>query len=172
MRDPKVRTGWLIGLAVLLVTASCHRDDRQAPAPGAIGPHEVEPAATAEGPTETAPTAGVSSEPRRPLPVVRGDLFLSEHISLPAGARVRVRVIRLGASDEVVATLELAAPRRMPIPFELVCDPATIDESAAYGVEAEVVRAGAVVFATPGPVPVLAGGAPTLGIKLLLRRMS
>jgi len=172
MRAHTIRTGWRIGLAVLLVTASCHRDDQQAAAPGAIGSHEVEPAATAEGPTETTPTAGVSGEPRRPPPVVRGDLFLSERISLPAGARVRVRVIRLGASDEVVATLELAAPRRMPIPFELVCDPEAIERNAAYGVEAEVVRGGTVVFATPGPVPVLAGGAPTVGVKLLLRRQS
>jgi uncharacterized lipoprotein YbaY len=84
-----------------------------------------------------------------------------------------VRVVGLGgggATTGVVAAVQFQAPRHIPIPFEVVCDPAQIDEGASYGLEAEIVRGKAAVFTTASPVPVLAGGLPTTGVKLLLRR--
>lgn len=109
----------------------------------------------------------------RPLPVVSGDIFYRERIVLPPDATVRVRVIRLGsrgAPRPVIAELAFAAPRRVPIPFKLECDPQALEPGASYGLEASISRRGTVEFATVEPAPVLAGGLPTSGLKILVRR--
>jgi len=108
-----------------------------------------------------------------PLPVVSGDIFYRERIVLPPDATVQVRVVRLGSrggSRPVVAELAFAAPRRLPIPFKLECDLQALEPGASYGLEASISRRGMVEFATVEPVPVLAGGLPTSGLKILVRR--
>jgi len=132
------------------------------------------PASAIGVPATAQPTAvGTPTPTPRPLPVVSGDIFYRERIVLPPDATVRVRVIRLGprgAPRPVIAELAFAAPRRVPIPFKLECDPQALEPGAAYGLEASISRRGTVEFATVEPAPVLAGGLPTSGLKILVRR--
>lgn len=131
---------------------------------------QPEPTVGATGSAAVEEGTGVA---RRPLPVVSGEIYVRERIAFPAGTVVGIRVVRLGAGGSVtgmVAAVELPAPRHLPIPFEVVCDPDSIEEGGTYGLEAEIVRGGSTVFTTAGPMPVLAGGLPTAGVKLLLQR--
>ena len=61
-------------------------------------------------------------------------------------------------------------PLLLSIPEYLGVDPGSVEEGGAYGLEAEIVRGKETVFTTVSRVPVLAGGLPTSGIKLLLQR--
>jgi putative lipoprotein len=105
--------------------------------------------------------------------VVSGDIFYRERMVLPPDATVRLRVVRLGpkgAPRPVIAEQSFAAPRRVPIPFKLECDPQALVADAAHGLEVSISRRGKVEFATVEPAPVLAGGLPTTGLKILVRR--
>jgi uncharacterized lipoprotein YbaY len=81
-----------------------------------------------------------------------------------------VRLGQKGAARPVIAELSVAPTRRLPIPFSLTCDPQSLEPGASYGLEVAISRRGKTEFATPEPVPVLAGGLPTTGLKILVRR--
>ena len=163
------RGTWLWPALVLLVVASaaCQRAGGRGGAAATPSPT----AAAALAPTQ--PVVGSPTPTPRPLPVVSGDIFYRERLVLPSDATVRVRVVRLGqrsASRPVIAELAFPAPRRIPIPFTLECDPSSLEPGAAYGLEVSISRRGKVEFATAEPVPVLAGGRPSPGLKVLVRR--
>ena len=159
---------WLALVVLLVAAAACQRA-------GGRGGAAATPTPTAAGGLAPAQPAAVGSPTPtpRPLPVVSGDIFYRERIVLPSDATVRVRVVRLGqrsAPRPVIAELAFPAPRRVPIPFTLECDPSSLEPGAAYGLEVSISRRGKVEFATAEPVPVLAGGRPSPGLKVLVRR--
>jgi putative lipoprotein len=158
---------------LLAAATACGRPGGPGGRAGA-GATPTAPASAIGGPATAQPTAvGTPTPTPRPLPVVSGDIFYRERIVLPPDATVQVRVIRLGsrgAPRPVIAELAFAAPRRVPIPFKLECDPQALEPGASYGLEASISRRGTVEFATVEPVPVLAGGLPTSGLKILVRR--
>lgn len=164
------RRNWLWPALVLLLVASaaCQR------AGGRGGAATTPTPTAARGFPPTQPVVVGSPTPTpRPLPVVSGDIFYRERIVLPSDATVRVRVVRLdqrGAPRPVIAELAFAPPRRVPIPFTVACDPGSLEPDAAYGVEVSISRRGKVEFATAEPVPVLADGRPSAGLKILVRR--
>ena len=165
----RVRGGrlWPVLLILVVATVACQRAGDRAggaatPTPASGEPVPVQPGVVAS------PTV-----PPRPLPVVSGDIYYRERITLPPDAKVRVRVVRLGqkgAARPVIAELAVAPTRRLPIPFSLTCDPQSLEPGASYGLEVAISRRGKTEFATPEPVSVLAGGLPTTGLKILVRR--
>ena len=166
------RSCWWSAVAMLVAAAAaCGRAGGPG---GGAGATPTAPASAIGGPATAPPTAvGTPTPTPRPLPVVSGDIFYRERIVLPPDATVRVRVIRLGprgAPRPVIAELAFAAPRRVPIPFKLDCDPQALEPGATYGLEVSISRRGKVEFATVEPAPVLAGGLPTTGLKILVRR--
>ena len=164
------RRYWLWPALVLLLVAAaaCQR------AGGRGGTAATPTPTAAAGLAPTQPVVVGSPTPTpRPLPVVSGDIFYRERIVRPSDATVRVRVVRLGqrgAPRPVIAELAFPAPRRVPIPFTLECDPSSLEPGAAHGLEVSISRRGKVEFATAEPVPVLAGGRPSPGLKVLVRR--
>jgi putative lipoprotein len=161
---------WLVLAMLLAAATACQR------AGGPGGRAVATPSAPGgglAGPATVQPTSATPTPTPRPLTAVSGDIFYRERIALPPDATVQVRVVRLGrpgAGRTVVAEQSFAAPRRVPIPFELECDPQALEARAAYGLEATISRRGKVEFATVEPVPVLAGGLSTRGLKILVRR--
>ena len=166
----RVRGGrlWPVLLILFAATVACRRGG-----PAERGGEVVTPTVSAAaGPGQPEAVASPTVPPR-PLPVVSGDIFYRERITLPPDAKVRVRVVRLGergASRPVIAELAVAPTRRLPIPFSLTCDPQSLEPGADYGLEVAISRRGKTEFATPEPVSVLAGGLPTTGLKILVRR--
>ena len=168
-----LRASWLwLALAVVIAIAiatavTCQRG-------GGRAGRSASPTPEVDGPLPAQPEVAASpTQPPRPLPVVSGDIFYRERIVLPSDARVTVRVVRLGPrgpSRPVIAEASVAPTRRLPIPFSLTCDPASLEPGADYGLEVTISRRGKTEFATPEPVPVLAGGLPTTGLKVLVRR--
>mgnify|MGYP001127695477 CR=1 FL=1 len=164
------RRSWLWPALVLLLVAAaaCQRAGSR----GGAAATPTRTVAAGLAPTQPVPVGSPTPTPR-PLPVVSGDIFYRERIVLPPDATVRVRVVRLGQSGAprpVLGELAFPAPRRAPIPFTLACDPSSLEPGAAYGLEVSISRRGKVEFATAEPVPVLAGGRPSPGLKILVRR--
>lgn len=155
-------------------TVACRPDGGGAPTVADAG-------ATSAG---TAVPGGPTGEPSAPetvveppppaLPVIRGDIYLRERVSLPPRSTAKVRIVRLGGGDRVtavVASAEVEAPRQMPIPFELTVDPADLEPGGRCALQAEIVHGGTTVFETPAPVLMELRGSSVSGVKLLLRRV-
>jgi putative lipoprotein len=160
---------WPVLVMLLAAAAACQR----AGGPGGRGALGQTPTTATLLPPAPPAVVGSPTPTPRPLPVVSGDIFYRERIVLPSDATVRVRVVRLGprgAPRPVIAELAFPPPRRVPIPFSLSCDPDALEPGAEYGLEASIARRGKVALATVEPVPVLAGGRPSPGLKVLVRR--
>jgi uncharacterized lipoprotein YbaY len=159
--------------AAVLSAGACRPSDVSGK-PSGRATRGAEPARTPE-PTiaTTSPERTPAVPTPAPVPRVTGEIYLRERVALPAGTLVRIRAVRLdpGGSRTVVASFERAAPKHPPIAFELVCDPDDVAGAAEIDLEAEILRGERAVFRTPAPVPVLIGGHPTLGVKLVLRRV-
>ena len=170
MRSGRASSLWLVLAIVVAAAPACRRDSGSG---GRTGATPAAPGAAGDGAATAQLPAAAPTPTPRPLPAVSGDIFYRERIALPPDATVQVRVVSLGrpgAARTVVAEQSFAAPRRVPIPFKLECDPQALQPGAAYGLEATISRRGKVEFATVEPVPVLDGGRPTSGLKVLLRR--
>ncbi len=160
-------------LSVLVVAAAlvvaCGRSEAPQPPPTEPLPGTAAIAATPPDPQPT-------PSPTVTLPVLKtisGEVFYRERLRLPSDAELTVTLVRLGGSGGRVIAKSTVRPRQqVPIPFELEYGTADINRGASYGIEVEITRRDDVVFVLPEPVPVITGGAPETGLKLLLRRNS
>lgn len=120
------------------------------------------PTAGAPPAGERAPVRAASAEP-----VINGTAWYAVKVKAPAGADLRVELVRLDvARHEAIVTTTLEDVAGSPYRFALRYDPARLAPGARYGVRA-ILRGpdGDVWFHTPSPVPV----EPHPGAKVQLR---
>jgi uncharacterized lipoprotein YbaY len=146
----------LIPLSAALVLSACGSEQ---PAPAA-------PAAT--------PAAAAAAAPATPItgPKVSGSVGVEGVSSLPSDdilLSVRLLDVTDAASVPVVVSeRKTAAPRLLPSGFEIGYDPARIDPSRMYAVEAGLEMDGIVLYGSPAATPVLTQGAGDSGFSLNL----
>ncbi len=97
-----------------------------------------------------------------------------ERMALPPNAEVRVRVWDAlePPTSATVGETKFIAQGQVPLPFELFFSPGLIQSSHTYGARATISVEGVVWFQTETPVPVLTGGAPTVGVEILVKRVA
>lgn len=103
--------------------------------------------------------------------VVKGNVLYLDRSALDPNAVIEVDLVQtsLGNPDTVLVTQTINAEgRQVPIPFEIAYDPATIDQTQTYLVQARILVNGEIVYISQGGMPVITNGAPTEGIELLL----
>jgi putative lipoprotein len=101
---------------------------------------------------------------RRDLAQVTGTVTSRPPGPLPADAVVIVELRDLSAAEApgaIVANETLRTPGAMPVAFRLDYDPAAVDATHAYGVQARVVAGGQPRLTTDAPIRVITGGSPT-----------
>jgi putative lipoprotein len=122
------------------------------------------------GTTQTPPPAPLANDKG----LLSGTVTYRERMALPPNAEVRVRVwdaLEPPASSTVGET-KFIAQGQVPLPFELFYSPELIQSSHTYGARATISVEGVVWFETQTPVPVLTGGAPTVGVEILVKRVA
>lgn len=93
---------------------------------------------------------------------IRGTITYRERIALPSGAVIQVKLLDVSRQD--VAAVEIAGQtitttgEQVPIAFELVYDPAQIQEQQTYVVRAEIYLNERLTFTTTQMYPVLTRG--------------
>jgi putative lipoprotein len=101
---------------------------------------------------------------RHDLAQVTGTVTSRPPGPLPADAVVIVELRDLSAAEApgaIVANETLRTPGAMPVAFRLDYDPAAVDATHAYGVQARVVAGGQPRLTTDAPIRVITGGSPT-----------
>jgi putative lipoprotein len=116
--------------------------------------------------------------PPQPSPTTKGILSgtvtYRERMALPPNAEVRVRVWDAlePPTSATVGETKFIAQGQVPLPFELFYSPQLIQSSHTYGARATISVEGVVWFQTETPVPVFTGGAPTVGVEILVKRVT
>ena len=103
----------------------------------------------------TAPVQGAS---------VKGTVTYLQRIALAPDAQVRVSLIAPGSRsgrEIVVAQQTMGSHGRVPVPFEIRYDPASIIPSSDYVLVAEILIGENVIFKNMPGVPVITKGNPT-----------
>ena len=103
--------------------------------------------------------------------VISGNVIYLDRSALDPNAVIEVDLVQtsVGNPDRVLATQSVNAEgRQVPIPFEIAYDPAQIDPTQTYLVQARILVNGAPVYASQAAVPVITNGAPTSGIEVLV----
>jgi putative lipoprotein len=93
---------------------------------------------------------------------VTGSVTYRERIALPPDARVEVKLLDVSLQDVVAKTIAeqtIEVTHQVPIPFELVYDPAQIREGLSYSVRATIYRGDKMMFTTDRHYGVLTRGA-------------
>ena len=161
------------GLMLAAGTTACRPDGGAVP----VAPHAADQPSErdGDGPEGPGPNRADTAPTSPPRLVVAGELFIRERVSLPPGSTATIRIVRLDDGDAVagmVASAQVAAPRQVPIPFQLAVDPDHVAGGGRFGLDAEIAHGGQTVFETAGPVPMELRGSSISGVKLLLRRTS
>ncbi len=105
---------------------------------------------------------------------VTGTVAYRERIALTPEAVVEVQLLDVSLADasaKLIAEQTIKPEHQVPIPFELVYDPATIDERYTYTVRATIRERGRLMFTTDRSYRVLTRGAPN-HVDLILVRTS
>ena len=92
---------------------------------------------------------------------ITGSVTYRERIALPPDAVVRVALLdvsRMDVAATLIAEATIVAEQAVPIPFELVYDPAEIDPRLVYAVRATILRNDNYLFVTDTHYPVLTRG--------------
>ena len=103
--------------------------------------------------------------------VVAGEVIYLDRAALDPNAVIEVELVQIAADSAgtVVASETVNAEgRQVPIPFELNYDPAQIDPTQTYMVQARILVNGQPVYASQAGVPVITNGAPSAGIEVLV----
>ncbi|WP_448599114.1 YbaY family lipoprotein [Thermoleptolyngbya sp.] len=132
-----------------------------------------------EAPPKTAPDAslGLPSEPSSDLPpdlppddpqaqaAVSGTVVSRQRSALPPHAVLSVQLLdltRASASGIVLAEQTIRTKgRQMPLNFEILYDPALIQDNHRYAVRARVFVNGAIALSSPQTYPVITAGNPS-----------
>lgn len=124
-------------------------------------------AACASDPAPRVPTAPAPGPGPAPAPVPAGGLRVSgtlsylQRIALPPDSDVIVQlrdISRLDAKADILAEQRFSARSQVPLPFELLVDPARVDPRMRYAVSARIERAGRLMFINDKLYPVLTQG--------------
>lgn len=117
--------------------------------------------ACATAPTSL-PSTGAAPAPAAAAGLrVSGTLSYLQRIALPPDSEVIVQlrdVSRADASAVVLAEQRFKTRSQVPLPFELVVDPARIDPRLRYAVAARIERGGRLMFINDKVYPVLTQG--------------
>jgi uncharacterized lipoprotein YbaY len=102
--------------------------------------------------------------------VITGTVTYLQRVALPPNAIVEVRLADVSKQDvaaTVIASQTIETKgAQVPIPFELVYDPARIEERMDYAVSARITIDGKLAWISTTRNPVLTRGAPTTGIEI------
>ncbi len=105
---------------------------------------------------------------------VTGTVTYRERIALTPDAVVEVQLLDLSIADasaKLIAEQTIKPQHQVPIPFELIYDPAVIDERYTYAVRATIRERGLLMFTTDRSYRVLTRGSPN-HVDLVLVRTS
>ena len=105
---------------------------------------------------------------------VTGTVTYRERIALTPEAVVEVQLLDVSLADASaiqIAIQTIKPKHQVPIPFELIYDPADIDERMTYAVRATIRDGGRLLFTTDRHYPVLTRGHPH-HVDLVLVRSS
>ncbi len=105
---------------------------------------------------------------------VTGTVAYRERIALSPEAVVEVQLLDVSLADapaKLIAKQAIQPKHQVPIPFELVYDPAEIDQRFTYTVRATIRARGRLMFTTDRSYRVLTRGAPS-HVELILVRAS
>ncbi len=106
--------------------------------------------------------------------VVTGTVAYRERIALTPEAVVEVQLLDVSMADasaKLIAEQVIKPKHQVPIPFELVYDPAEIDARFTYAVRATIRERGRLLFTTDRSYRVLTRGSPS-HVDLILVRTS
>ena len=106
--------------------------------------------------------------------LVTGSVTYRERIALVPGARVEVKLLDVSLQDvmaTILAEQTIEVTHQVPIPFELVYDPAEIRERMSYAVSATIYQGDKMMFTTDRHYGVLTGGQGS-HVDLVLIRVS
>lgn len=103
---------------------------------------------------------------------LEGTASYRERIAVPPGAVLEVELYDVSRQDAPAPLLSAIAIRAeaVPVAFQLLYDPALIDERHSYAVSAKLVVDGETVFRSTSVHPVLTRGAPDT-VDILMERM-
>ncbi|MFZ9039665.1 MAG: YbaY family lipoprotein [Gammaproteobacteria bacterium] len=105
---------------------------------------------------------------------VTGTVGYRERIALTPEAVVEVQLLDVSLADasaKLIAEQTIRPQHQVPIPFELVYDPAEIDARFTYAVRATIRERGRLMFTTDRSYRVLTRGSPS-HVDLVLVRSS
>jgi len=105
---------------------------------------------------------------------VSGTVTYRERIALTPEAVVEVQLLDVSIADDsakLISEQTIRPQHQVPIPFELVYDPAEIDERLTYAVRATIRDGGRLMFTTDRSYRVLTRGNPNQ-VDLVLVRAS
>jgi putative lipoprotein len=103
---------------------------------------------------------------------LEGEAFYRERIAAPPGARLEVLledVSRADAPARQLASFVREDAGQPPYPFAVPYARERIVEGARYVLRARLLHGETLLFTTDRALPVITGGAPTTGLRLLLR---
>ena len=103
---------------------------------------------------------------------LEGSASYRERLAMPPGAVLEVELYDVSRQDAPAPLLSAIAIRAesVPVPFQLLYDPAMIDERYSYAVTAKLVVDGETVFRSTSVHPVLTRGAPDR-VEILMEKM-
>jgi putative lipoprotein len=117
--------------------------------------------------TNAVPAAGGTSVGK-----VTGTVTYRERIALPPAAVIKVQLVNVSRADAPAIALgeqvTQAAGRQVPFSFEIPFDPARIDASYSYALQARIEVDGKLRFISDQHYAVITGGAPT-HVDIVLR---
>jgi putative lipoprotein len=106
---------------------------------------------------------------------VTGTVTYRERIALPPTAMIKVQLVDVSRADAPAIVLgeqvTQAAGRQVPFSFEIPFDPARIEASHTYAVQARIEQDGKLRFISDQHYAVITRGAPT-NVDMVLRSVS
>jgi putative lipoprotein len=110
-----------------------------------------------------------SSTPAAPLPgTVSGTVTYSERMALPADAAIDVKLQDITLHGKTIGESVFApGTQQVPIPFQLNYNPADINPTHIYQLQANISVNGKMMFVSTTPYPVITQGAPSQANMML-----
>jgi putative lipoprotein len=102
---------------------------------------------------------------------VSGTVTYRERIALPENAELTVQLVELiedAVAGKVIAEQVVSPAGQIPVPFEIIYDPAELDAGPRVGLKARIAAEGTVLFENSPPMAVEAAAAD--GIELTLQK--
>jgi putative lipoprotein len=122
------------------------------------------------------PAQSSAGPPQPATHTLRGSVIYHARVALPPEAVVRVIIKDVSQPDSTAKPFaELDIPAKghpFPIKFAVKYDPATIDASHRYNIQAKITSGGRLMFTSTNTYPVLTQGAPLDNVAIDLEQVS